>query len=132
MIKNEVKPIKIERTVKPKEITILKEVDEAQRIDISKEEEPIIIQQVENIETKDNTNSVIQEINNPKKETQQPIVQETHYMNVNQQEAEITHYKIFQEKAISQEEFTKKTTFTTTMTQIQIIQNNSKDGKHYS
>jgi hypothetical protein len=97
IIKNEVKPIRVERTVnkpiiiskpkcdpiimiKPKEITISKEADEAQRVDISKEENRI----------------------------------ETQYTNIVQQieKVETTHYKIFQEKAISQEQFTKETTFT--------------------
>jgi hypothetical protein len=96
IIKNETKPIKVEKVtgkpiiitrpmndpiiiVKPKEIAISKEADEAQRIDISRKEKPI----------------------------------ETQYTNTVQQtnEIEITHFKIFQEKAISQEQFTKKTTF---------------------
>jgi hypothetical protein len=142
--KNEAKPIKVERVtskpiiiskpnnnpiiiVKPKEITISKEPDEAQRIDIFKEEELVIIQLTDNIEIKDNP--ITQEISYPEK-IQQPIIQETHYMNIDQQKAETTHYKVFQEKAMSQEEFTKETTFTNNNGKIQIIQNNLKDGKN--
>jgi hypothetical protein len=45
------------------------------------------------------------------------------YINIAQQteEVETTHYKIFQEKAMSQEQFTKE-----------ITQSNLKDGQQYS
>jgi hypothetical protein len=96
-----------------------KEADEAQRIDISKEEKPIIIQPIDIIETKDNSNSDAQELTIPKKTVllqviipKEEKIIETHYMNIVQQETETTHYKVFQEKTMSLEQFTKETTFT--------------------
>jgi hypothetical protein len=58
--------------------------------------------------------TVIQQINVPKGEK----TIETQYTKIVQQaeEVETTHYKIFQEKAMSQQQFTKETTFADTYT----------------
>jgi hypothetical protein len=136
IVKNVVKQIKVEKTaakpiiisksksdpiiiVKPKEVSISKV--ETQPIIITKKEETIKIQPIEVIInndpiTDDKEKEVpkedeVQQINIIKEE---PI--ETKYANIVQQteEIEVTHFKVFQEKTISQEQFTKETTFTDT------------------
>jgi hypothetical protein len=128
IVKNVIKPIKVEKTVakpiiisnpksdpiiivKPKEVSILK--IETQPIIISKKEEPIIIQTSENII---NNNLIIDDKENKLqqlkafKETEKDCL----YIFQRTEEAEITHFKVFREKTISQEQFTKETTFTDT------------------
>jgi hypothetical protein len=126
IIKNEVKPIKVEKTVakpisiskpksepivivKPKEITISKV--ETQPIIISKKQEPIEITTNNNPVTNDKATNVSKETEKQKADITIEVPTETKYTNIVQQTEEITHFKVFQEEAISQEQFTKETTF---------------------
>jgi hypothetical protein len=142
------KPIVISRhknnpiiIVKPKEISISKEADEAQRIEISKEVKPIeiriantgqqteetahieifrekIIQQEQFSEEITLVENNTPEISKTDDETQsintfkeEKSIGIQYTNTVQQANEEITHFKFFQEKAMLQEQFTKETTF---------------------
>jgi hypothetical protein len=113
IVKNEIKPIKVERTV-AKPIVIAK--PKSNSIIIIKPKE---MQTVNNSETNNDPITFNKETNTSKEtkiqqidiSIEKPI--ETQYTNIVQQagETEITYFKVFQEKAIQQEQFTKETTF---------------------